>query len=133
MPDSSAKRMATLSRGQRWNVAIDEERDNRHFHVRREEVQRHDYRMIDRVVLRHADVESGRDNGRPDVCGDVRHGWHNVIRDISRLVIRCLKAFINANREDRQVVKKERVEMIGVEHYDQIRSRGGELRLLSAE
>src|SRR5258705_10733930 len=125
--------MATLSRGQWWNVAIDEERDNRHFHVRREEVQWHDHRMIDRVVLRHADVESGRNDSRPNVCGDIRHGWHNVIRDISRLVIWCLKALINADREDRQVVKKERVEMICVEHYDQIRSCGGELRFLGAE
>ena len=89
--------------------------------------------MIDGKILRHADVEAGRDRRGADMRGQRGVRRHDVIRHVARLVVRRLEAAVDADGEDRQVVEKERVEMIGVEHHDQVGPRRRQLVLLRGE
>ena len=56
-----------------------------------------------------------------------------VNRHFPRLVVWSVKGLIHANGENRQIVEEEGIEMIGVEHHDDVRTSGGELLLLCRE
>jgi len=83
--------------------------------------------MVNRELLREGDIEPGRNNGLPDVPREIGSRWDGVDRDLARLVVRTCESLVYTDREDRQVVEKERVEVIGVEHHDDVGARGGKL------
>ncbi len=83
--------------------------------------------MVNRELLREGDIETGRNNGLPDVRREIGSRWDGVDRDLARLVVRPREGLVYTNRENRQVVEKERVEVIGVEHHDDVGARGGKL------
>ena len=89
--------------------------------------------MIDGEMLRQRDIEAGFNAGFADVCRQIGRGGDFVHRHFARLVIRTGKGLVHPDRENRQIIQEKCVEMIGVEHHDQVRTRGGELFLLSRE
>ena len=89
--------------------------------------------MIDRIILGHAHVVAGANRGGTDMRGEAGVRLHGIVGHVARLVVRRLEAVVDTDGEDRQVVEKERVEMISVEHHDQVRPRGGKLLLLRTE
>src|SRR5580693_5342464 len=84
-------------------------------------------------MLRHGDVVAGGDGRSPDMRGQRRKRRHDVIRHVTRLVVRRLEILVDADSEDRQGVEEEGVEMIGIEHHDQVWPRRGELFFLRPE
>ena len=79
-------------------------------------------RVEARLDARLADM-----GGQADRRGDLVH------RHVPRLVVRAAESLIHADRENRQIVEKERVEMIGVEHHDDVGAGGGKLLFLRRE
>ncbi len=118
--DRAAKLMAAARGRQRRNVSAHEDRNDRNAHMRRHEMERHDDRMIDRELLRQRDVEARLDRGAPQVRGHVRTRPDRVDRHCARLVIGALERLRHPDREYRKIVQKERVEVIGVEHHDEV-------------
>ena len=96
-------------------------------------MQRHRDRVIDGKVLRHADVEAGRNRRGTHMRRQRGVRWHDVIRHVARLVVRRLEAAVDADGKDRQIVEEERVEVISVEHQDQVGPRRRQLVLLRRE
>ncbi len=131
--DCLAQGVATPRRRQRRHVAVDEERHDRHVHVRREEVQRHGDGMIDRKLLRQGGVEAALDRGLADVRGEVDRRGNGVDRHFARFVIGPGEFAVHADRENRQIVQEERVEMVGIEHHDDVGAHRGEMLLLRRE
>ena len=86
--------------------------------------------MIDREVLRQRRVKAGINAGLADMGGEIGRRGDFVDRHFPRLVVRAGKRLVDADRENRQVVEKERVEMIGVEHDDDVGTDGGQVLLL---
>ena len=65
--------------------------------------------------------------------GEIDRRGDFVDRHFARLVVRAGKAVVHADRENRQIVEEEGIEVIGVEHHDDVGPRGGELFLLRRE
>jgi hypothetical protein len=83
--------------------------------------------MINRELLCERDIETGRNSCLPDVPREIRSRRDGVARNLARLVVRAREALVYTDCEDRQVVEKERVEVIRVEHHDHIGARGCKL------
>jgi CheY-like chemotaxis protein len=73
------------------------------------------------------------DDRRQQTRGEIGCRRHHVIRHVARLVVRRLEGLVHAQREDRQAVEEEGVEMVGVEHHDDVGPRRGKLLLLHGE
>jgi hypothetical protein len=76
--------------------------------------------MVDGELLRQGEVEAGLDRKAPQMGGDVGARLDGVDRHRARLVVRSLERLRHPDREDRQIVQEEGVEMIRVVHDDEI-------------
>ena len=84
-------------------------------------------------MLRQRGVEAGFDAGLADMRREI-HGRRDFVdRHFPRLVVRAGKALVHADGEDRQIVEEERIEMVGVEHHDDVGPHRGEMLLLRRE
>ena len=89
--------------------------------------------MIDRKLLRQCGVEAGLDCDLADMRGEVDRRGDFVDRHFPRFVIGAGEFAVHADGENRQIVQEERVEMVGIEHHDDVGTHRGEMLLLRRE
>src|ERR1700689_4922372 len=84
-------------------------------------------------MLKECRIEAGFDTGAADMRGQIDCGRDLVNRHFPRLVLRAGKLLVHPHGKDRQIIEEERIEVIGIEHHDDVRTHGGKLLLLGRE
>src|ERR1700733_12611963 len=84
-------------------------------------------------MLKERRIEAGFDTAEADVRGQIDSGGDFVDRHLPRLVVRAGKLLVHPHGKARQIIEEERIEVIGIEHHDDVRADGGELLLLRRE
>ena len=65
--------------------------------------------------------------------GKIGRRRNRIDRHLAQFIVRARESVVHADGEDRQVVEEKRVEVIGIEHHDDIRPRRGKFILLRRE